>query len=45
MRWDKRPADADRIERVAEVYDSHHNTARGGGSPEEPAEPTLFDGM
>ena len=46
VRWDKRPADADRIERVAEVYDSHHNTARGGiGTAEQVPEPTLFDGM
>ncbi len=46
VRWDKKPADADRIDRVAEVYDSHHNTARGGvGAAEQVAEPTLFDGM
>ena len=44
IRWDKRPEDADRIERVAEVYDSHHNTARGGVGEPAP-EPTLFDGM
>ncbi len=44
IRWDKRPADADRIERVAEVYDSHHNMARGGVGETAP-EPTLFDGM
>ena len=44
VRWDKRPEDADRLARVAEVYDSHHNTARGDGK-EKAAEPTLFDGM
>jgi DNA ligase-1 len=44
VRWDKRPEDADRLDRVAEVYDSHHNTARGGiGEPVR--EPTLFDGL
>ncbi len=46
VRWDKGPEDADRIARVAEVYDSHHNTARGGdGVAEKTVEPTLFDGM
>jgi DNA ligase-1 len=45
VRWDKRPEDADTVARVAEVYDSDHNTARGGGSPENIPEPTLFDGM
>jgi DNA ligase-1 len=46
VRWDKRPADADRIDRVAEVYDSHHNTARGGiGAIAKVREPTLFDGL
>ena len=42
VRWDKGPADADRIERVAEVYASHGNMAFGD---EKVAEPTLFDGL
>ena len=42
VRWDKGPADADRIGRVAEVYASHGNMAFGD---EKVAEPTLFDGL
>jgi DNA ligase-1 len=42
VRWDKRPADADRIERVEEIYQSLGNTARGGEEVEE-REATLFD--
>jgi hypothetical protein len=44
VRWDKRPEDADRLDRVAEVYQSHHNMARGD-EPERTPEPTLFDGL
>jgi len=44
VRWDKRAEDADRLERVEEVYRSTANFARptGDESP-APAEPTLFD--
>jgi DNA ligase-1 len=44
IRWDKRIEDADRLQRVAELYESSANTARQS-SPAEPArpEPTLFD--
>lgn len=42
IRWDKSPADADRLERVEEIYQSVANTARGGEEIEE-REPTLFD--
>jgi DNA ligase-1 len=47
IRWDKKPADADRLERVAEIYQSSPNFARqeGGGTEETFVEPTLFDGM
>jgi DNA ligase-1 len=46
VRWDKRPEDADRLARVAELYDSTANTARGGqpAHAPPPPEPTLFDG-
>jgi DNA ligase-1 len=48
IRWDKRPEDADRIERVEEIYQSPANTSR---EPVEDVaadvvkmpEPTLFD--
>ena len=44
VRWDKRMEDADRLSRVAELYDSLPNTARQPGPPPPPAtEPTLFD--
>ena len=47
IRWDKRPADADRLARVAEVYQSTANFARPTRVPEpEPVparEPTLFE--
>jgi DNA ligase-1 len=46
LRWDKAPADADRLERVEEIYQSSANTARDAGTaPGDPeiAEPTLFD--
>lgn len=42
VRWDKQPADADRIERVEEIYQSMGNTARGGEEVVE-REATLFD--
>ncbi len=42
IRWDKTPADADRQERVEEIYQSLANTARGGEEVEV-REPTLFD--
>ena len=47
IRWDKRPVDADRLERVIEIYDSFANTAKGLDAPEPapPPEPTLFDGL
>jgi DNA ligase-1 len=47
IRWDKRPQDADRLQRVEEIYQSAANTSRDAGSAdeiEEPQpEPTLFD--
>ena len=47
IRWDKRPEDADRLARVAEVYESQHNFARATEAAADalppPAEPTLFD--
>ena len=47
IRWDKRPQDADRLERVAEVYRSTANFARPtvepAPAPPARAEPTLFD--
>jgi DNA ligase-1 len=44
IRWDKRPEDADRLSRVAEIYESTANFAKGE-APTEPSapEPTLFD--
>jgi DNA ligase-1 len=46
IRWDKRPEDADRLSRVAEIYESTHNFGRRTIEPETPApEPTLFDGL
>jgi DNA ligase-1 len=49
IRWDKAIEDADRLTRVAEIYDLHANTARALHPPEpepaEPPEPTLFDGL
>ena len=44
IRWDKRPEDADRLSRVAEVYESQGNMARGDAVA-TPPEPTLFDGL
>ena len=45
IRWDKRPQDADRLDRVAEIYRSAANFARPTAEPAAPAlpEPTLFD--
>jgi DNA ligase-1 len=47
IRWDKRPHDADRLERVEEIYQSAANTSRDAGPADEidlkPPEPTLFD--
>jgi DNA ligase-1 len=47
IRWDKRPADADRLERVEEIYQSSANTSRDAGTAGEidevVREPTLFD--
>ena len=43
VRWDKRPEDADRLSRVAELYDSIANTARRDEPPAPAPEPTLFD--
>jgi DNA ligase-1 len=47
IRWDKRPADADRLSRVVEIYESTHNFGRRAVEPEPQAapEPTLFDGL
>jgi DNA ligase-1 len=47
IRWDKRPADADRLERAEEIYQSSANTSRDAGTAGEineiVREPTLFD--
>lgn len=47
IRWDKRPGDADRLQRVEEIYQSAANTSRDAGSASEieasQPEPTLFD--
>ncbi|CAN5592703.1 ATP-dependent DNA ligase [soil metagenome] len=44
IRWDKKPADADRLDRVAELYASVHNFGRSD-TPDPTPEPTLFDGL
>jgi DNA ligase-1 len=46
VRWDKRPEDADRLERIVQIYQSMHNFGRAvlEETPEAPS-PTLFDGM
>jgi DNA ligase-1 len=43
IRWDKRPQDADRLSRIAEVYESAANFGRREISDDKPPEPTLFD--
>jgi DNA ligase-1 len=45
IRWDKRSEDADRLSRVAEIYESTHNFGRRTIDPPPPPapEPTLFD--
>jgi DNA ligase-1 len=49
VRWDKRPEDADRLSRVAEIYESLPNfakpTEKAAAVPKvnAAAEPTLFD--
>jgi DNA ligase-1 len=46
IRWDKRPQDADRLERVIELYQSPSNFGRAIDSPAaQEEEPTLFDGL
>jgi DNA ligase-1 len=45
IRWDKRPEDADRLSRVAEIYASTPNFARPTSTPQPVPEPTLFDGL
>jgi DNA ligase-1 len=49
IRWDKNPHDADRLERVEELYNSSANTARSHNQSPTPTviapEPTLFDGI
>jgi DNA ligase-1 len=44
IRWDKTPQDADRLERVAELYHCNANFGRVD-TVSKPAEPTLFDGL
>jgi DNA ligase-1 len=44
IRWDKSPQDADRLERVAELYHCNANFGRVD-TVSKPAEPTLFDGL
>jgi len=45
IRWDKRPENADRLDRVVEIYNSGANTAKSHLLEEPPPkpEPTLFD--
>ena len=43
IRWDKRPADADRLSRVIDVYESPANFGRQEIADQTPPEPTLFD--
>jgi DNA ligase-1 len=44
IRWDKRPEDADRLDRVIAIYQSTPNFARSDSPvPAEAPEPTLFD--
>ena len=43
IRWDKRPQDADRLERIVEIYQSRPNFARPIRITPTISEPTLFD--
>ncbi len=43
IRWDKKPDDADRLDRIIEIFASAANTARGTISEPPSPEPTLFD--
>ena len=43
IRWDKRPEDADRLERVEQIYQSQGNFGRTIVPDNSSAEPTLFD--
>jgi DNA ligase-1 len=44
IRWDKSPQDADRLERIVELYESSPNFGRGIAQPTARSpEPTLFD--
>ncbi len=44
IRWDKRPMDADRLDRVGEIFRSHANFAHAGKDTKATAEePGLFD--
>ncbi len=45
IRWDKPPEQADRLERVIEVYQSAANFGRSDATEEPAPEPTLFDGL
>lgn len=45
IRWDKSPADADRLSRVIEVYESAANFGRSELAQAPAPEPTLFDGL
>ena len=46
IRWDKRPQDADWLQRIIEIYESSPNFARPATAPElRKPEPTLFDGI
>ena len=47
IRWDKKPADADRLARVVELYehDSNFGRVEAAAKAETPPEPTLFDGF
>lgn len=45
IRWDKSPHDADRLERVLQLYNDPSNTARGDAVPVTSPEPTLFDDL
>jgi DNA ligase 1 len=44
IRWDKQPEEAERLERIIEIYRSTHNFGRPARESPPPA-PTLFDGL